>query len=1047
MSPAPGKLRRVTANDALPEGMYESLLTARLEQLLADRSDDTQLIYDIDSGDEPHVLARHVRAAVERALHDEKDPTQRRDIVNRVIAQLGNEADLLGSSSRQLYFLHRPAGPGVEYVIPERPATPLSDAALLTNAVGEPNLGSELRAELETADSVDLLIAFVKWYGLRLLAPQLRRLHDRGVPLRVITTTYMGATERLALDRLVNEFGAEVKIQYDSLRTRLHAKAWLFNRQTGFNTAYVGSSNLSRAALLDGVEWNVRLSAVATPALMQKFEATFETYWNDSSFETYDPERDRDRLDDALHLASGGGRKSDQVTISISGLDVQPFPYQAEMLEALDVERVVHDRHRNLVVAATGTGKTVLAALDYRRLAQSAGRNPRLLFVAHRQEILTQSLRTYREVLRDQAFGELYVGGARPERWEHVFASVQSLNSYGVGNIPADHFDVVVIDEFHHAQARTYRTILDHLQPTELLGLTATPERADGTDVAPTFFDGRIAAELRLWDALASELLSPFHYFGVSDGTDLSAITWKRGAYDTQALEQVYTGNDARAALILQAVRDKIANPRAMKALGFCVSVAHAEYMARVFSEAGIPAAAVTSDPGSADRTQALTELRAGHLAVIFTVDMFNEGIDLPSVDTVLFLRPTESATVFLQQLGRGLRRANDKAVLTALDFVGHQNKSFRFADRFQAMTGSTRKGLADQVNKGFPFLPSGCQIVLDEQTQDVVLDNLKSQLTSRWKTLATELRNHPTEDLSTYLDEAGVDLADVVKTGRSWTRLRRDAGLPTAPAGPQEQLLLKRVRAFTHVDDPERARAYLTWLSDDAPEYGAASPRMQEFGRMLFFSLWTSGGGFTTYDAGLRVLRDEPNVRNDLRQVIELGLDRATHVTRPLTGDLGHLPLHVHARYTREEAVAALRYASVSGRAPNSFREGVLYSPEIDSDAFFVTLKKSEADYSPTTMYRDYAISPTLFHWESQSGTTVRSATGQRYINHESEGSHILLFARESKTNDFGSGVPYVFLGPASYMSHKGERPIAFTWRLHHTLPQSIYLTAAAAS
>lgn len=1047
MSPLPGKLHLVTFNDALPEGMYESLLTARLEKLLAERPDDTRLIYDVDSGDEPHVLARHVRNAVERALRDEKDPAQRRDLVNRILTQLGNETDLLGSGSRQLHFLHRPAGPGVEYIAPDRPSTPLSDAALLTNSIGEPSLGSELRAELETADSVDLLIAFVKWYGLRLLEPQLRRLRDRGIPLRVITTTYMGATERQALDRLVNEFGAEVKIQYDSLRTRLHAKAWLFNRQTGFNTAYVGSSNLSRAALLDGVEWNVRLSAVATPALMHKFEATFETYWNDSSFEDYDPDRDRDRLDDALLLASGGGRKPDQVTISISGLDVQPFPYQAEMLESLDVERVVHDRHRNLVVAATGTGKTVLAALDYRRLYQREGRLPRLLFVAHRQEILTQSLRTYREVLRNQGFGELYVGGTRPERWEHVFASVQSLNSYGVTNIPDDHFEVVVIDEFHHAQARTYRNILAHLEPSELLGLTATPERADGTDVAQTFFDGRIAAELRLWDALASELLSPFHYFGISDGTDLSTITWKRGAYDTDELEKVYTGNDARAALILQAVRDKITSPHRMTALGFCVSVAHAEYMSRVFADAGIPAVAVTSHPGSANRAQALSDLRAGRIAVVFTVDMFNEGIDLPSVDTVLFLRPTESATIFLQQLGRGLRRADDKAVLTALDFVGHQNKSFRFADRFRALTGTTRKSLAHQVDRGFPFLPSGCQIVLDEQTQDVVLENLKGQLATRWKVLATELHNHPTDSLATYLDETGVGLADIVRSDRSWTRLRRDADLPTAQKGPQEQLLLKRVRAFSHVDDPERAQAYLTWLSDDAPTYGAASPRMREFGRMLFFSLWTGGGGFTNYDAGLRALRDEANVRDDLRQVIELGLDHAAHVTRPLIGDLGTLPLQVHARYTREEAVTALRYASLDGRAPNSFREGVLYSPEIDTDAFFITLKKSEADYSPTTMYRDYAISPELFHWESQSSTSEQSPTGQRYINHAERGSHILLFARDTKVNDFGAGAPYVFLGPASYVSHKSERPIAFTWRLHNLLPQSIYISAAAAS
>ena len=275
----------------------------------------------------------------------------------------------------------------------------------------------------------------------------------RSVRFRVITTTYMGATDPNALDRLVRDFGAEVKVQYDAFRTRLHAKAWMFRRATTYDTAYVGSSNLSRAALLDGVEWNVRLSWVATPALLEKFRGTFDTYWNDPSFETYDPDRDRDRLDDALAEASGR-KQHDRATLSLSGLDVRPFPYQQDMLDALEVERVVHDRHRNLVVAATGTGKTVVAALDYRRLAEQSADRPSLLFVAHRREILEQSLRTYREVLNDANFGELYVGGTRPERWRHVFASVQSLTSYGVDKIEPDAYDVVVIDEFHHAEAR-----------------------------------------------------------------------------------------------------------------------------------------------------------------------------------------------------------------------------------------------------------------------------------------------------------------------------------------------------------------------------------------------------------------------------------------------------------------------------------------------------------------------------------------------------------------------------------------------------------------
>src|SRR6478609_8248130 len=529
----------------LSAGLYESLLTHRLRRRLNAQPLLVPEIEAIDPADQPAVLARHVHDAVHRALRGARTTDQRVALVNRILDDLGDPDDRAEDDPRQLLAVTHPSGPGVEPASTHRPCTPLSDAALLTNARGEPSLGAELRAELATADRVDLLCAFVKWHGLRVLEAQLRDLHRRGVPLRVVTTTYVGATERAALDRLVTEFGAEVRIQFDALRTRLHAKAWLFRRDTEFDTAYVGSSNLSRAALLDGVEWNVRLSRVATPTLLAKFVATFDTYWNDSTFESYDPNCDRDRLDDALFEASGQ-RYSNGLTISLSGLTVSAYPYQTVMLESLATERTVHDRHRNLLVAATGTGKTVIAALDYRNLCPpDQPERPSLLFVAHRKEILEQSIRTYREVLGEANFGELYVGGSRPERWKHVFASVQSLHSYGVANIPSDAYQIVVIDEFHHAEAATYRVIMDRLQPRELLGLTATPERADGVDVR-SFFDGRTAAELRLWDALGADLLCPFHYFAVADGTDLRGITWSRGRYDERELANVYTGNKHR---------------------------------------------------------------------------------------------------------------------------------------------------------------------------------------------------------------------------------------------------------------------------------------------------------------------------------------------------------------------------------------------------------------------------------------------------------------------------------------------------------------------
>jgi hypothetical protein len=392
----------------------------------------------------------------------------------------------------------------------------------------------------------------------------------------------------------------------------------------------------------------------------------------------------------------------------------------------------------------------------------------------------------------------------------------------------------------------------------------------------------------------------------------------------------------------------------------------------------------------------------------------------------------------FLQQLGRGLRRAPDKAVLTAIDFVGHQNTKFRFDTRYRAVTGATRTGLQRQVEQGFPFLPAGSQIVLDRQAQAIVLANIKSQLSTSWKQMVAELRSYGDLSFADFMRESGLERGDFLKGDKSWTRLRREAGLQTRAGGPYEEALLKRVRAVAHVDDADRADAYQRLLTDDAPNYQDLASDVQRYARMLFFSLWPNGGGFDAYDAGFAVLRSEGAARDELSVVIEHAFDHAQHVASPVAGRLTGSPLRSHARYSREEIVAALDYAHLK-RLPNSFREGVLWAEEWKSDAFLITLNKSETDYSPTTMYQDYAISPTLFHWETQSRTSVASPTGQRYIHHARAGSDILLFAREHKVYELGTA-PYLFLGTGQYVSHSGDRPIAITWHLDRPMPTETF-------
>lgn len=1006
----------------------------------------------IDSNSSPEALSRHVAEAVKQLLIT-TNPEDRVGKVNQLLTVI-NPAHQISAGPTQLRSLHRPDALKRRQL--RRPMTSLSDSALLTNGKDDPNLAAEIRAEIESADSVDLLCAFIRWTGIRLLEPALEALKARGGNLRVITTTYMGATERRAIDELVNRYGAEVKISYETQSTRLHAKAWLFHRNSGFSTAYVGSSNLSQAAMLDGLEWNVRLSNIGTPALLQKFAITFDSYWEQRAFQPYDPETDADKLDAAL-LRNGG--KQTSAPSGYTGLEVEPYLHQVEMLEDLEAERT-KGFHRNLLVAATGTGKTVIAALDYKRLCEAAGKDLSLLFIAHRKEILQQSMTTYRNVMQGGSFGELFVGKHKPQQWKHVFASVQSLSAKKLGKLDPDRFDVVVVDEFHHSAAKTYRMLIDHLTPQEFLGLTATPERGDGVHVADEFFDGRTASELRLWDALDADLLVPFHYFGVSDDVDLSSLDWKRGSYDLQQLSELYTNNDLRAAKIIKELQDKVTSTEHMRAIGFCVSVQHAHYMAKVFNNAGIKSVAVSGVTDDDERALALKQLRKREINCIFAVDLFNEGLDLPQVDTILLLRPTQSATIFMQQLGRGLRRAKDKSVLTVLDFIGQQHRDFRFDVRFRALTGYGRKQLEKAVEDEFPFLPSGSQIVLDRVAKDVVLTNLRAQLKLNRPQLAADIKSCGALRLASYLEKSGNDVKTIYKnTKDSWTGYLRLAGLidrlSPAEAAVQgkldqssaaaEKKLLTRMAALIHVDDQERAEAYAMLVSPDAPAYQELGPREQVFARMLFFTLWDDAGGFTSYDEGFRHLRSYPYVCSEIQQIVEMGADASKRAGKSLGLEFAGIPLLSHATYRREEILAALEYGSLELGKNVKHREGVAWCPQTMTDAFFVTLDKDEANHSVNTMYKDYAISQDLFHWESQNNTSPASPVGRRYLDRKAHGSRVLLFTRDTAEDETGLTMPYTCLGQVDYVQHKGEKPIAITWKLHRPMPADVYADAAA--
>lgn len=1021
----------------LPAGAYDSVLTQLLASRIESQSVLKSVLIDLDNAEAAAYLARHISEALQRVLSGDAFASvdEKLHLCNRVLAVALEESkstvspadDLVAEPARILRSLFR-AGIGANS--PLHPITPLSTSALYISGNSEPSISAAIQRELESADRVDLICAFIGFSGVRILQEDIRKFICRGGRLRVLTSTYLQATQKAAVDKLC-ELGAEVRIGYEQ-RTKLHAKAWLFARDSGFSTAFVGSSNLSRNALVEGLEWNVRLSEKETPYVVRKFASTFERYWSDTVYEPYDPQRTGAKLELAL--------SSDPTTSSTIDfyLDVQPYPHQREILEKLASDRAVHGRMKNLVVAATGTGKTVVAALDYKSLASA--RRPTLLFVAHREEILRQSCDTFRHVLRDGAFGELMVGGRKPRSFRHVFASIQSLARLDLETLGSDQFEIVIIDEFHHAEARTYRRLLDCLEPTILLGLTATPERADGIDVK-SWFDPAGVVELRLWDALDQQILSPFQYFGVSDQTDLRSLRWARGGYEVADLEEVYTNSDARVNLVLQKLQDLIPNPRRMKALAFCVSVEHARFMAERFSRAGLPAAAVTGSIDGEDRRPIIQDLRSGKLSVICAVDVFNEGVDIPDIDTVLFLRPTESATIFIQQLGRGLRLSEGKTCLTVLDFVGNQHKKFRFDLKLRAMTGLGRRELEHQVREGFVSLPAGCHIEFDRVAQEHVLQSLREAMPTSRRELVSEIRQLEVPTLQNLLDRTGLELGDVYRSERYFTDLAREAGKVRETASLYEGAVGPRTVSLLHINDVRRLQFYGDALSStDRFRIEACSEAEVRQIHMLCALLGTR------LDAAIR-RQDVPEVWRKIsddsclcRELIDLFsilMDRSDGIQIPLSRpSLADVPIRIHSSYLTREIACALGIDN-----PSSLREGVRHLPTQKADAFFVTLRKTSDRYSQTTRYSDLITGERELVWESQSTLRQDTTTADRYINHAARDHSILVFVRATPQD------PYFFAGPCNYQSHTGERPITFRWEFEHPLPEVQYRTFLAAS
>lgn len=631
----------------------------------------------------------------------------------------------------------------------------------------------QLKMSILHAKQIDIIVSFLMESGVKLLLKDLRSALDRGVKVRLLTGNYLGITQPSALYMIKRELQDRVDLRFYNEKDRsFHPKAYIFHKEKE-SEIFIGSSNISRSALTSGIEWNYRFSSRTDKTNFQLFYETFEDLFyhhsiviNDDELKRYSKNWRKPAVAKDLEKYDASEEMADDTKVEML---FQPRGAQIEALYALEASRA-DGANRALIQAATGVGKTYLAAFD-------SAKYERVLFVAHREEILQQAAISFANVRGSKDYGFFYNKQKDTDK-SVIFASVASLGKESYLNeayFAPDYFDYIVIDEFHHAVTDHYRRIIDYFKPKFLLGLTATPERMDGRNIYE-ICDYNVPYEISLKEAVNKGILVPFHYYGVYDETDYSGFRVVKGHYEEKDLNKAYVGNEKRYDLIYKYYKKY----HSSRALGFCCSRIHAEDMAREFSTRGIPSVAVYSSEQGAfceERKKAVEQLKKGEIKVIFSVDMFNEGVDIPSVDMVMFLRPTESAVVFLQQLGRGLRKSRGKEFLNVIDFIGNYEKANLAPYLLSDQQASVSCGMG-RLQQKFEF-PVDCIVDFDIRLIDFFREMERRNETVRDRILqefyrVKELLNgkRPSRmELFTYMDDGVYQLCMVKKKENPFQR------------------------------------------------------------------------------------------------------------------------------------------------------------------------------------------------------------------------------------------------------------------------------------
>jgi len=918
---------------------------------------------------------------------------------------------------------------------------------LITNHQ-ENNFYQELVNSFEGCKSFYFSVAFINYSGLQLLLEKLEEVKEKNIKGKIITTTYLNFTEPKCLEKLQEFDNIKTKIFIADSYKGFHTKGYIFEYEDYYKII-VGSSNITQSALKTNHEWNVKVYSKKDGLFIKDVIEEFNTLWDLTSEITVN------FLDEyKKFLLELNDFVAKEKTIFEYHTEIKPNKMQIEAMENLERLRI-KGANKALVISATGTGKTYMSAFDVFQF------NPkRVLFIVHREKILDDAIKTYKRINHHINAGK-FTGNIKEMNKDYLFASINTIHKDEyLRSIPVDYFDYIIIDEAHRAASMMYMKVIDYFQPKFLLGMTATPERLDNESIFD-IFDNNVAVEIRLRDALKHDLVVPFHYFGITDITaDLSDI-------NIDEIDKVAERLNIkeRVDFIEEKMKFYEHDGNKRKCLGFCVNTEHAHFMANEFNKKGYQSIALIGvEAIEEEREDAINRLEDNKdpLEFIFTVNIFNEGIDIPSVNLVLMLRPTQSPIIFTQQLGRGLRKHQEKEFLTVLDFIGNHKKTFLIPIALNGSRFYDQDSLKVLVDTEFNEIPGCTHIQLDRIAKEQILhqlDNVNFQSMKYMREeyaefkrlygntipklmdyLHKDLAPDPIKFIDTPLTKSYIKFLSKVEEDEFIKNIVQNSDLgflefvsSFLPLRRIHEYVIMKSLFYNNKVTIEGIKLELSWYLDNVNEdtikhaftllTNELYSDKEQLKLIPYLKIENESLMFTN-----EVLANlTEDYKHYLLDTINYGIDR--YKLEFNTKDYGVPSFKLYERYQQADT---LILSNVFGRSPSSVREGVV---NINNDYFiFINLHKDEKTVKESQLYADEFLTQEILQWESQSTTSINSPTGQNLINIGNNQFKMHIFVRKYSKDKF------YYLGTAKPIEHTGERPIRFKLKLDEQVPKNLY-------